>query len=746
MFCRNCGRKVPDGAKFCPGCGTSLQEPEEKKDLEPSQPEEPATAVPSDLVEEIRSQVEGALEPEAETPQSIEDEIFHAIMPGEEGTGTDGAEGTPEAADDQALSAPEEADASEKTKKCPLGRKGMIALAVAAALVLLAGAGWLIHHFVGDKEYREDLKRAESYLEEEEYEDAIEAYQAALERKPGDPEASMGLARIYLLQGDYEAAQDVLEQVKGGSKKELKNLKAAVELAPEVQEVDTETFPVVAVELACQGKAKLGEVQVLEGGEERRVLDTIAKQDHVTILYETEPVDDEAEDRDLEMRLTVGDFVLGLSTQYEAPRLEEARVELVSTDVSHYPTVRAYFRVVDAENLETIPELTARSFQIRERLSGGKYVSREVHSAAPLEGKYGLNIDLVADKSDSISDTDMEKIQKVMTEFVSSLHYQDGDQAEVLAFDSIVQQMCCYTKDQNLLVNGIRNMSTDGMTALYDALYMGVENAALQGGARCVIGFTDGIDNSSSHSSSEVISRAVEKQVPVYIIGVSSSVEENELRQVAEGTGGRYWFIDDLSDLEEIFAEIYAQQKKLYVVEYESDGEDPYVQRDLEVSVSGGGYYGEGESSFQAGETVQGKTHSSRYELVKESLSWEEARRRCQEMGGHLATITSQQEMDQLTKMASDQGIKFLWLGGYTSYDSQGNVFGHWITGEDFSFQRWAPEEPSRVDLDGEPEWYIMLWNVEKLGGWSWNDQRNDPAAAVKTMAPEMGFICEYES
>jgi hypothetical protein len=39
-----------------------------------------------------------------------------------------------------------------------------------------------------------------------------------------------------------------------------------------------------------------------------------------------------------------------------------------------------------------------------------------------------------------------------------------------------------------------------------------------------------------------------------------------------------------------------------------------------------------------------------------------------------------------------------------------------------------------------------MLWNIPSLGGWTWNDQRNDPAAAVPSMADHMGFICEYEN
>ena len=237
-----------------------------------------------------------------------------------------------------------------------------------------------------------------------------------------------------------------------------------------------------------------------------------------------------------------------------------------------------------------------------------------------------------------------------------------------------------------------------------------------------------------------------DRQVPVYIIGVGSSVEEYILRDMAESTGGRYWFIDDLYDLEEIFNTIYSEQMELYVVEYTSDAAvDGTCRRDVEVIVSGCGFKGETSQSFEPVLSVGSTAATERYQLIKEACTWEEAAARCQAMGGHLATVTSQDEEDLLIAMAEAEGMKYVWLGGYTSYDDYGNVFGHWVTGEDFSYADWCVDEPSRVDKDGTPEWYIMLWNIESLGGWNWNDQRNDPASVAKGMVSSMGYICEFE-
>ena len=110
---------------------------------------------------------------------------------------------------------------------------------------------------------------------------------------------------------------------------------------------------------------------------------------------------------------------------------------------------------------------------------------------------------------------------------------------------------------------------------------------------------------------------------------------------------------------------------------------------------------------------------------------------------GYAGSYARQPDMIVNTRPAG--GSDHILFGAPLQYDDAGNVFGHWVTGETFSFEAWCEDEPSRVDLDGTEEWYIMLWNIPSLGGWTWNDQRNDPLAAVATMDQYMGFICEYE-
>lgn len=727
--CSNCGKPLEEGALFCTFCGA-------RQDPPPSPPEPVCPNCGAKLEPDSRfcGSCGACLQAEEGAGQALPVPVPAAPLPA-------AADGGGESAD----LLPIQPGGAKKRL-----RPAWIILPVLLVL-LLAAAGFTGYRYFT---FRNLMSEAESSAGDEDYDQAAALYQEALDRNPRSRDAALGLAEACLRQGRMDEASEALSGLDISEDSPLyplyQTLTGVSELKPSISQVDAENFPVVAVTLEYGGGLRLTEdmVTLTEEGSGRSLTGFQAEDGKLMLLYETEDTDVSDEKRELSVVLDVEGFRFEREDKYRTPRFEPAQVRLVSTDVSEYPTVKAFFRVEDPATGNALEGLGQRSFIIRERLEGGEYLSREVHMVEPLAGNQGLNIGLLADKSSSITATDMGKIQTVMTEFVNSLHYEVGDQAEILAFDSIVQQMCTYTGDSTLLSNGIANMSPDGMTALYNAIHDGIHHAALQGGARCVIAFTDGIDNRSSYTPGDIVSYALAMQVPVYIIGVGRDVEAGTLKSVAEGSGGRYWFIDDLYDLEEIFEEIYAEQKKLYAVEYISDAaQDAYAARELDVRVTGDGYRARNSVTFQAVPSVDPTAHTSRYELIKEAVTWEEATRRCQEMGGHLATITSQDEMDQLIAMAEAEEVRFVWLGGYTSYDSSGNVFGHWVTGESFSYEAWCVDEPSRVDSsDGVEEWYIMLWDIPSLGGWSWNDQRNDPLAVVPSMRDAMGFICEFEN
>ena len=123
----------------------------------------------------------------------------------------------------------------------------------------------------------------------------------------------------------------------------------------------------------------------------------------------------------------------------------------------------------------------------------------------------------------------------------------------------------------------MNQLEADGGTKLYDSLIEAAQRAYLQEGARCVIAFTDGLDNCSASTEDDVIAYAKQYNVPIFIIGIGVEdydVYTETLRRIAEETGGFYRDVEDVSEsLEEVYNSIYRQQKEVYCVGYKTDAE-----------------------------------------------------------------------------------------------------------------------------------------------------------------------------
>ncbi len=602
-------------------------------------------------------------------------------------------------------------------KKAPAARKKRkIILIGAAAMLVILGVvtAVFVYYNTGERLAKKQMSLGEKYLSEMNYGEAVTAFNKAVDVDPGNADAYVGLAEAYTGMQEPEKAAEAL---------------------------DTGLWQVPDSGII---KAKLFDSLIALGGmffDEKQYDEALeAYQD----AAELSPANEDALLGIEYARIGMGD-----------PGANNAELSLVTTDLSDYPYVRVYCRILDTSTGESISNLTAASFALEEKIEGGAYLSREVHSVRQLEGNAGLNIALAADKSDSISYDSMTQIKQVMSEFVSNLDYTVGDEAELLAFDTEVTQMCIFTDDISRLLTGIENMYTDGRTALYDALREAINHVRFQNGAQCVIAFTDGLDNESMYSPYDVIELASRYEVPVYIIGVGSDVDEYTLRDIAEQTGGQYWNINELQDMNEIYNTIYKEQKEMYIIEYKTDASaDEYADRGLSVSFKGAGYMEEclvgftpkasniddTDLSLQASQTS-----TTRYQLFVSNLSWEEAADYCMALGGHLVTIDSADEEGIIESMAEQAGVTFVWLGGYTSYNDAGSMFGHWVTGEPFGYTNWTTGEPSKDDLDGTAERYIVLWYLKAYGGWAWNDTRNDPVSAGH-YKDKLAFVCEFES
>jgi len=128
------------------------------------------------------------------------------------------------------------------------------------------------------------------------------------------------------------------------------------------------------------------------------------------------------------------------------------------------------------------------------------------------------------------------------------------------------------------------------------------------------------------------------------------------------------------------------------------------------------------------------------YMLYSEDVSWDEAERRCTELGGHLATIKDTADYEKLCQLLADSNAQYVWIGAYRGDDGQIK----WLDGKEHDFYAWAQGEPSMTDsYDGVAENYIML--VKQADGtWLYNDSRPDPMAQYSRFySGKIAYICQ---
>jgi Ca-activated chloride channel family protein len=128
-----------------------------------------------------------------------------------------------------------------------------------------------------------------------------------------------------------------------------------------------------------------------------------------------------------------------------------------------------------------------------------------------------------------------------------------------------------------------------GATSLHDAIAQAARRVATREGRhRAVVVFTDGNDNASRLSPSEVSAIAASIDVPVYIVGVVPSIDNPDsdtsttagrsafagpLSDLAEWTGGHVFVVSSAAARSIAARQIVDELRHEYLVAFESSGE-----------------------------------------------------------------------------------------------------------------------------------------------------------------------------
>ena len=127
--------------------------------------------------------------------------------------------------------------------------------------------------------------------------------------------------------------------------------------------------------------------------------------------------------------------------------------------------------------------------------------------------------------------------------------------------------------------------------------------------------------------------------------------------------------------------------------------------------------------------------------------NWEEAKSFCENLGGHLVTITSKEEQNIVENLLANKGTKNnYWLGGYKDNDNKWK----WITEEEFNFTNWSYKDPD--NYKGVEDALMIYkernpWDLTNLG--DWNDVCKDGSCDGDLTffgVDNFGFICEWDN
>jgi Ca-activated chloride channel family protein len=188
------------------------------------------------------------------------------------------------------------------------------------------------------------------------------------------------------------------------------------------------------------------------------------------------------------------------------------------------------------------------------------------------------SVAIVFDVSASMSEDKIQNAKDALSQFIQTSH-QD-DEYFLIDFNSTVHLLLNGVRDSEAVLKKFTYVQTSGNTALYDAVYLGIEKVS-QGvyPKRAIILISDGEDNCSRYSFDEVRRRLQEADVAIYTIQVGIPLPHSNARyimsELASVSGGRTFPPTDKEGLREDFERIALELRHQYSIAFFPSGFSP---------------------------------------------------------------------------------------------------------------------------------------------------------------------------
>ena len=147
---------------------------------------------------------------------------------------------------------------------------------------------------------------------------------------------------------------------------------------------------------------------------------------------------------------------------------------------------------------------------------------------------------------------------------------QAGDEFFLVRFADSPKLVTGFTRNPQDIIRGLPGSQTQGWTALLDAISLGVhEMKKAKNPRRALLVLTDGGDNDSRYTESEIRDLVMESDIRLYAIGINE--QYHFLEKLAAQSGGMSYFARKLDDLPAVIDRLSKDLREQYVLGYSSN-------------------------------------------------------------------------------------------------------------------------------------------------------------------------------
>lgn len=233
--------------------------------------------------------------------------------------------------------------------------------------------------------------------------------------------------------------------------------------------------------------------------------------------------------------------------------------------------VNVALNVVDAKG-SPVGGLGREDFEILEDGKPQRIAIFERETTTP------LSIVLAVDASESVLSS--ERLEKEAAKHFVNALLREQDELDLLEFSDVVRELVPFTNQKKRIEVGLNGIQRGDATALYDAIYLASDRlagtSAADGRRRVVVLITDGGDTVKGSQYTQALEEAQRAGamvysiiiVPIYADAGRNTAGEHALIQMAQDTGGKYYYVVDPKDLEPAFKHVSDDLRTQYLLGY----------------------------------------------------------------------------------------------------------------------------------------------------------------------------------